>query len=30
MDICRQQEPPQVKGGEDHYAYCWLLEETHE
>jgi oligopeptide/dipeptide ABC transporter ATP-binding protein len=30
MDICSQQEPPQVKGGEHHYAYCWLLEDSHQ
>jgi oligopeptide/dipeptide ABC transporter ATP-binding protein len=29
MDICRQQEPPQVKGGDHHYAFCWLLENGH-
>lgn len=30
MDICGQQEPPQVKGdSDDHYACCWLLEDGH-
>lgn len=27
MDICRLQEPPLVKVGENHLAACWLREE---
>jgi peptide/nickel transport system ATP-binding protein len=24
MDICRKEEPPKIKIGNDHYVFCWL------
>jgi peptide/nickel transport system ATP-binding protein len=27
LDLCRQQQPPEVQVGPDHYAYCWNVKE---